>query len=311
MTTRISTLPSLATVTAATILPVVEGGATKRVTAAALATYITGTVVASSVPGGSSGYVQYNTGSALGGSSNLYWDNSNGRLGIGTTSPAQSLNIKGSGTQTIWVESTDAQKAILAISASDTSVALQSTYNTGGSAARPFIFYNISTALMTFDLNKTVALQGATSSAGTGIGFPATQSASNDANTLDDYEEGTWTPRIEFGSGGVTGITYNTRTGYYVKIGSFVCYQGIITLSNKGSSTGAVTIQGMPFSLCGSGNANASGAIRLGNTSSITAPIIVYAYNGINIFQNGSGLIYESNFANDTYMEFSISGLIR
>lgn len=310
MTTKISALPTLTSVTAATILPVVEGGATKRVTAAALATYITGTVVASSVPGGSSGYVQYNTGSALGGSSNLYWDNSNGRLGVGTASPAQSLNIKGSGTQTIWVESTDTQKAILAIAASDTSVGLQSTYNTGGSAARPFIFYNVSTALMTFDVNKTVALQGATSSAGTGITFPATQSASSDANTLDDYEEGTWTPRIEFGSGGVTGITYNTRTGYYTKIGNFVCYQAIITLSNKGSSTGAVTIQGMPFSINGTNNANASGAIRLGNTSGITAPIIVYAYNGINIFQNGSGLIYESNFANDTYMEFSISGRI-
>jgi hypothetical protein len=49
MTTKISTLPTLATVTAATIVPVVEGGATKKVTAAALATYITGTVVASSV----------------------------------------------------------------------------------------------------------------------------------------------------------------------------------------------------------------------------------------------------------------------
>ena len=49
MTTKISTLPTLATVTAATIVPVVESGATKKVTAAALATYITGTVVASSV----------------------------------------------------------------------------------------------------------------------------------------------------------------------------------------------------------------------------------------------------------------------
>jgi hypothetical protein len=39
MTTRISTLPSLATVTDATIIPVVEGGATKRITGAALKTY--------------------------------------------------------------------------------------------------------------------------------------------------------------------------------------------------------------------------------------------------------------------------------
>ena len=41
----------------------------------------------------------------------------------------------------------------------------------------------------------TIGVGGATASAsGTGITFPATQSASSDANTLDDYEEGTWTP---------------------------------------------------------------------------------------------------------------------
>jgi len=39
MTTKISTLPVLDTVTDATIIPVVEGGATKRITGAALKTY--------------------------------------------------------------------------------------------------------------------------------------------------------------------------------------------------------------------------------------------------------------------------------
>jgi hypothetical protein len=169
-------------------------------------------------PAGSNTQIQYNSGGAFGGSSNLVWDNTNGRLGIGTASPAMPLNIKGSGTQTIWVESTDAQKAILAISASDTSVALQSTYNTGGSAARPFIFYNVSTALMTFDVNKTVALQGATSSAGTGIAFPSTQVSSSNANTLDDYEEGTWTPTDVSGAG----LTYTSSSGFYIKTGRLV-----------------------------------------------------------------------------------------
>jgi hypothetical protein len=242
MTTRISTLPSLATVTDATIIPVVEGGSTKKITGAALKTY-TGS---GGAPGGSSGNIQYNTGSAFGGSGNLYWDNSNARLGIGTASPAQSLNIKGSGTQTIWVESTDTQKAILAISASDTSVALQSTYNTGGSAARPFIFYNVSTALMTFDVNKTVALQGATSSAGTGIGFPATQSASTNANTLDDYEEGTFTPVLVGSTSGAYSNT-NYNTGKYVKIGKYVWIELEVQVANSFQPVGDLTITGLPF----------------------------------------------------------------
>jgi len=54
MTTKISTLPTLATVTDATIIPVVEGGATKRITGAALKTY-TGTASGPQGPSGPSG----------------------------------------------------------------------------------------------------------------------------------------------------------------------------------------------------------------------------------------------------------------
>ena len=50
-----------------------------------------------------------------------------------------------------------------------------------------------------------------------GIAFPATQSASSDANTLDDYEEGTWTPTHDDG----TGMAINGPCGY-IKVGSQV-----------------------------------------------------------------------------------------
>jgi hypothetical protein len=43
------------------------------------------------------------------------------------------------------------------------------------------------------DATGTVVISGTTPSLN-GITFPATQVASADANTLDDYEEGTWTP---------------------------------------------------------------------------------------------------------------------
>jgi hypothetical protein len=54
MTTRISALPSLAAVTDATIIPVVEGGATKRITGLAQKTY-TGTAAGPQGPSGPSG----------------------------------------------------------------------------------------------------------------------------------------------------------------------------------------------------------------------------------------------------------------
>jgi hypothetical protein len=94
----------------------------------------------------------------------------------------------------------------------------------------------------------TVALQGAIPNAGGGITFRATASVSSNANTLDDYEEGTWTPTLTFG-GGTTGITYaaSYNTASYTKIGSRVFVSGITILTNKGSSTGNAYLSGLPF----------------------------------------------------------------
>ena len=93
----------------------------------------------------------------------------------------------------------------------------------------------------------TVSVGAATpSTSGAGITFPATQSASSDANTLDDYEEGTWTPSL----GGTA--TYTTQTATYTKIGRlvFVSCQFQVNLILTGSTT---TLSGLPFS--GVGNA--------------------------------------------------------
>lgn len=79
-----------------------------------------------------------------------------------------------------------------------------------------------------------------------GLQFPASQAASADANTLDDYEEGTWTPAIAFG-GASTGITYGSQSGHYVKIGKNVWIWGTVQLTDDGSATGAATITGLPF----------------------------------------------------------------
>jgi hypothetical protein len=100
----------------------------------------------------------------------------------------------------------------------------------------------------------TIGVGGATpSTSGAGITFPATQSASSNANTLDDYEEGTWTP-VYTGSGGSIGSTaYTTRNGTYTKIGNVVIVGLQLLLSNKGSWTGTVVITGLPFTAANDG----------------------------------------------------------
>jgi hypothetical protein len=76
------------------------------------------------------------------------------------------------------------------------------------------------------------------------VKFPATQNASSDANTLDDYEEGTWTPTATSGGGSIT--TYST-TGTYTKIGDLVFVRGRILLTTVGTASGNLTVGGLPF----------------------------------------------------------------
>jgi hypothetical protein len=89
---------------------------------------------------------------------------------------------------------------------------------------------------------SSVALEGATPQTGAGITFPATQSASTDANTLDDYEEGTWTPSAFNGSG--TGITY---VASYVKIGRQVSCFFAINGTGLTTTAASTTLSGLPF----------------------------------------------------------------
>ena len=77
------------------------------------------------------------------------------------------------------------------------------------------------------------------------ITFPATQSASADANTLDDYEEGTWTPVAAVG---FTIVGATVASGSYTKIGNLVQVTGSLggatTIASGGGNT---RITGMPF----------------------------------------------------------------
>lgn len=51
------------------------------------------TLQTGATPAGSTGYVQFNNAGALGGDAGLFWDNTNKRLGIGTTAPATAIHI--------------------------------------------------------------------------------------------------------------------------------------------------------------------------------------------------------------------------
>ena len=196
-------------------------------------------------------------------------------VGIGTSTPAKILNIATSATTEVWVESTSTQKAILSAYAGDTSVGITSTYNTGGTAPRPFVFYSVGTPLLQFDAGKSLALQGASTQTGTGITFPASISASTDPNTLDDYEEGTFTVTFVPSTSGT--ITLSGNTGTYTKVGRAVTITGQFIVSSVSSPTGYLKIAGLPF-----GGGGATSPFRLavaiwGESMNVTMTTVLIA----------------------------------
>ena len=78
--------------------------------------------------------------------------------------------------------------------------------------------------------------------------FPATQVPSSDPNTLDDYEEGTWTPSV----GG--SATYNYQLGGYIKVGKLVYIIGDMNILVIGTGS-TNTLSGLPFAVDTNGHA--------------------------------------------------------
>ncbi len=76
------------------------------------------------------------------------------------------------------------------------------------------------------------------------LNFPDSQNASADARTLDDYEEGTFTPAFDNLTEGSA-----TLSGKYTKIGNLVYVQGQITWAADTSASGTTTVTNLPFTV--------------------------------------------------------------
>ena len=149
-----------------------------------------------------------------------------------------------------------------------------------------------------------------------GLTFPATQVASSDPNTLDDYEEGTWTPTI-VGSTTAGTVSYYDRNGNYTKIGRVV-YITLYVNWHSGTGTGDLRISGLPFT-GSAGGAGVPNTLSVGFVANLTAPAGTFPSaavdNGnayISIHQQTTAPTYESfnrvNIAYDGQANFIIHG---
>lgn len=127
-------------------------------------------------------------------------------------------------------------------------------------------------------LSSTLAVTGAITATAGQIAFPASQNASAGANTLDDYEEGTFT--ITDGSGATLSFTA-VQTANYTKIGNRVCVDFAITYPATANGSNA-SLASFPFTAGANSTGLAVGYSDYGSAFTLllnTGAATVYPYS--------------------------------
>jgi hypothetical protein len=219
----------------------------------------------------------------------LVVDAANNRVGVGTTSPAHSVEIvatsagsvsdslqirnnatsTGTGSRIRFINSTDAN--------SDANGASISSVRTGDDNA------------LVFETENAERLRIL---AGGGLTFNGDTAA---ANALDDYEEGTWTPDIRNAD---NPNTFTTESGKYIKIGAVVVAYFINDGGNTGGG-GGLQVNGLPFNTTNTAHIfGARGTAAVNNSSSTVRRNLIVNVNSGN--SSGALLYYGGDFLSDT-----------
>lgn len=128
----------------------------------------------------------------------------------------------------------------------------------------------ISDYLLSLEAKGSLVINEAEITASQGIKFPATQVASSDVNTLDDYEEGIWTPNDASGAS----LSFSLAEGFYRKIGDVCFAWGAVQYpSTVNASTNK--IGGLPFTVKNATAAQGGGTISY-SSETTAARLIPY-----------------------------------
>ena len=200
-----------------------------------------------------------------------------------TTSSSQPLVLNGSSDQYLFISSggAEAMTQYYNPTAGNWYTGIRTSVGLGTTAS--YHIYSSTYGGDVFVLNTDATAKFASTVATTGIKFPATQVASADANTLDDYEEGAWTPTLPNGG------TLNVVNARYVKIGQKVTVSFYVNLVNPTNNSSEFRIGGLPFastysspSLYYGGSFGYMGVGNLINYLPITGSNFTYIYFHIN-----------------------------
>jgi len=245
----------------------------------------------------------------------LFVQGSDGFVGIGTAAPTENLQIGGTSPLEILLNShTDGFGFEYNSSGATTSTI--TSWHDSASALMNFVMQGSAGSPITAmsilgDGNVTVNTGDIVfGTAGKGICLGVT--SNTDANTLDDYEEGTWTATMASNGGSITVSAPMT----YTKIGRLVHVHGLFVVSGVSSPTGDASIHGLPFSSHNSDHGGYSGySTGTVNFQALTGSINAWQVNmnsnvsAVNI-QEFTGATYADmadHFQTGTQIRFSMT----
>jgi hypothetical protein len=152
---------------------------------------------------------------------------------------------------------------------------------------------NTNRAITLPDAAGAIVVSGTTPSLN-GITFPATQVASADANTLDDYEEGTWTPTDASGAG----LSFTTSDAFYTKIGNVVYVSCSVTFPSTANGS-PIRFGGLPFTVKAGSNNVYAASIAQTNTSRTDQFNYLRNTTQISVNTNGNADVANSAYSTD------------
>jgi len=246
MTVKISNLPAATSVGSGDVIPVVQSGTTKKIDLNSPWSInidggaIDGTPIGANTAStgefttlDASGDVNFDSGT-------LFVDASADAVGIGTTSPLTKLVVSNSGAEGLEFAPGSPSSDISSLYAYNRSNNTNNLFSIGGSTV----------TINTIGLGRSEAMRIDSSGhaiipAGVTLGTSA--GVYNAANTLDDYETGTWTPGQGSQWNFTGGATLAGSAGTYTKIGNSVRIYGQLTLSASSYPNGICRITGLPF----------------------------------------------------------------
>jgi hypothetical protein len=231
---------------------------------------------------------------------------STGRVGIGVSSPAKALSVYAADGYIQMLNASTGTAtgdgAFIGVEGGTTALRIVNQEND----VMSFSTNGLANERMRIDASGRVLIgltspnaSGANFQVSSGITFPATQSASSDANTLDDYEEGTWTPTLPNGG------TLTNIGSFYTKIGRTVYVQlhlNSIAPTNNGS---AFRIGGLPFTSTTNSGFYGGGCFNYVGDSNINGYLPIIDNNSTYFFfHQSTGTV--TTISNSTY--FGLAG---